>query len=142
MIDRREVLAGAVTMLTDAQEKPVGSGRIPDGNPPPPYYVLGFVGHAVDGAPYSDLNEDASTVIQITCIAQQTDQALWLADKASRAFLERDPATGQWLHPITVAGADVYCREVDSEPGDTSDPSAAIVSYVLRIRLDLTSAAS
>jgi hypothetical protein len=140
VIDRGEVLAGAVTMLTAALDRPVGTARIPDGNPAPPYYVVGFAGHAVSGAPYSDLNEDASTVVQITCVAGQTNQALWLADRASHAFLDRVPISGQWLHDIPVTGAKVYCREVDSEPGDTSDPSAAIVSYVLRIRLGLTSA--
>jgi hypothetical protein len=141
MIDRLAVLTAGAAMLTTAVDRPVGEGRIPDGNPDPPYYVLDLVGHRPDGAPYSDLNEDSSTVLQVKCVAEQLDQALWLADKASRAFIERDQSTGQWLNDIPVPGAKVFCRAVDSEPGDTSDPSAAIVSYVLRIRLDLTSAA-
>jgi hypothetical protein len=39
-----------------------------------------------------------------------------------------------------VPGAKVICRELDTEPGGTSDPSDAIMSYVQRFRFDLTAA--
>jgi hypothetical protein len=45
-----------------------------------------------------------------------------------------------WVVALTVAGAKVMCRELETEPGGTSDPTDAIISYVQRFRFDLTPA--
>lgn len=138
MINRRAVLTGAAQALAQNTDRAVGKGKRPDGDPEFPYYVMHLIDHTLDGAPLTDENEDAGVILQITCIAEQLDQALWAADRATLALLGRDPTTGLWLYEIPVEGAKVWKRASEAEPGDTSDPSAAIVSYVLRIRLDLT----
>ncbi|MFD3516336.1 hypothetical protein [Streptomyces sp. NPDC058657] len=145
---------GPVTMalsalLSSASGKPVGRGRRP-ATFPPPYYLLHLVDVDTTGPPLEDLNEDISLVYQVTCVsgpdpnvqgsAGSDDQAQWLADKARTALLGRNPATGAWLHPLTVSGAKVMGRRPETEPGGTSDPADAIMSHVLRVRVDLTPA--
>ncbi|KPC70377.1 hypothetical protein ADL35_38775 [Streptomyces sp. NRRL WC-3753] len=86
---------------------------------------------------------------QVTCVsgpdparpnsAGSADQGEWMADKAREAFLGRNPATGLWLYPIVVPGAKVTARRLDVEAGATSDPGDAIMSYVLRTAISLTS---
>jgi hypothetical protein len=63
-----------------------------------------------------------------------------MADKAREAFLARDPATGLWLHQITIPGVKNRSRSLETEPGGTNDPADAIIGYVQRFRLDLTPA--
>ncbi|MFF8840460.1 hypothetical protein [Streptomyces sp. NPDC015130] len=147
MIDRLPVTQAVATMLAAASGKPVGRGARPIGVEPP-YYLLTVVSTDVSGAPLADDSEDLSIVYQVTAVtgpAPSTagsyavaDQADWLADKARAAFLARDPDTGQWLHPITVTGARVIARRLDSEPGGSRDDSDAIINNVQRFRLDLT----
>ncbi|MGW5003236.1 hypothetical protein ACWEP8_36910 [Streptomyces hydrogenans] len=149
MIDRLPVTKAVAATLATASGKPVGRGSIPLGAEPP-YYLLTVVSTTPGGAPLADENEDLSIVYQVTAVtgpAPSTagsyavaDQAEWLADKARRAFLARDPDTGQWLHPITVVGARVIGRSLDTEPGGSRDDSDAIIDNVQRFRLDLTSA--
>ena len=69
-----------------------------------------------------------------------TDQVEWLLDRGKEAILGRDPVTGLWLHPLVIPGAKVICREPDVEPGATNDPADAIITYVTRVRFDLTPA--
>lgn len=136
-------------LLTSATGKPVGRGRRP-GTTVPPYYLLHLVGVDTTGPPLADLHEDVSLVYQVTCVsgpdpnvqgsAGSDDQTQWLADKARTALLGRDPNTGVWLHPLTVPGAKVIGRRPETEPGGTSDPPDAIMSHVLRVRVDLTPA--
>jgi hypothetical protein len=148
VIDRRKVTAALAALLTAETGKPVGLGRMPKADPP--YYILYSVDTSVSGAPLADDNEDISVVYQVTSVSGPDpkvvsstgtlDQAEFLADKARSAILRRDPATGLWAAALTVAGARVMCRELETEPGGTSDPSDGIISYVQRFRFDLTPA--
>ena len=148
MIDKRKVTAALAALLETATEKPVGKGRMPQADPP--YYILYSLDATVSGAPLADDNEDLSVVYQITSVsgpdetvqssAGLLDQAEWLADKARQAILRRDASTGLWVSALTVPGAKIMCRELETEPGGTSDPSDAIISYVQRFRFDLTPA--
>ena len=148
MIDRRPFTNALAALLASGTGMPVGRGRMPDG--PPPYYLLYSLDSATSGAPLADENEDASFVYQVTCVSGpdptkpgstgSVDQAEWLADKARRAVLGRDPATGAWTSPLTIPGVKVMCREVDVEPGAVNDPADAIISYVIRFRFDLSPA--
>jgi hypothetical protein len=96
------------------------------------------------------LKEDASLVYQVTSVSGPSssvisstgylDQAEWMADAARDAFLLRHPATGLWLHSLDIPGYRDICRELETEPGGTSDPADAIISYVQRFRIDLSPA--
>jgi hypothetical protein len=148
VIDRRKVTTALAALLTSETGKPVGIGVMPLADPP--YYILYSVDTAVSGAPLADDNEDISLVYQITSVSGPDPttisstgslaQAEWLADKARAAILRRDPATGLWAAALTVAAAKVMCRELETEPGGTSDPTDGIISYVQRFRFDLTPA--
>lgn len=152
MILKRLVTDWVETTLAAASGMPVGRGRAPASGKAPPYYLLYSVDTSVSGAPFADLNEQASAVYQITSvsgpdptIAQSTadlDQLEWMADKARTTFLGRDPATGLWLHPMTVPGTSCMTRSLDVEwgavPGGTSEQEAAIMTYVQRFRFNLT----
>ena len=147
MIKRRAVTAALKTLL-ESTGRPVGLGRMPQAQPP--YFILYDVDTSVSGAPFADDNEDLSVVYQVTTVsgpdpatqgsAGALDQAEFWADKAREAVLSRDPATGLWVTALTVAGARVMCRELEIEPGGTSDPADGIISYVQRFRFDLTPA--
>ena len=149
MIERRKVTDALLAMLRTATGMPVGDGEIPEGATAPPYYILYAVDSTTGGAPFSDLSEDSTLVYQVTCVSGPNPQvansrgsrgqAEWLADKARLALLARDPVTRQWANPITVPGGRVTGRRPDIEPGGTNDPADAIISYVLRFGLDLTS---
>lgn len=148
MIDRRKVTAGLAALLAAETGKPVGLGRMPKADPP--YYILESVDTSLSGPPFADENEDISVVYQVTSVSGPDpkvvsstgtlDQAEWMADKARSAILRRDPATGLWAAVLTVPGVKVMCRELETEPGGTSDPADAIISYVQRFRFDLTPA--
>jgi hypothetical protein len=106
------------------------------------------------GAPLADLNEDGSFVFQITSVSgpdpnvpestADSDQLEWMADKARETFLKRDPDTGLWVYPLTVAGVSCMTRSLEIEPGGmpggTSEQEAAIMTYVQRFRFGLTTA--
>jgi hypothetical protein len=148
VIEKRLVTDALASLLGAATSLPVGRATMPGSSPP--YYVLTPVDISTSGAPYADANEDMSLVYQVTAVSGPAagspgstgtlEQAEGLADKARTAILGRDPATGQWLHPLTVTGTTCMCRELEIEPGATSDPADGIISYVLRFRLDLTAA--
>ena len=150
MIDRRLVTNAFVAMLATGTGKPVGRGKAPTGVSAPPYYVVDSLTTDLSGAPLADENEDAELVYQVTSIsgpdptkpdsAGALDQVEWMADKARRTVLGRDPDTGLWLHPLTVAGYKVMRRQLETEPGGTNDPEDAIISYVQRFRFVLTPA--
>lgn len=150
MIEKRLVTNALATLLGTATSLPVGRSVIPAGVTDPPYYVLTPVDTSTSGAPYADTNEDMSLVYQITTIsgplASQPgstgtlEQAEGLADKARTAILGRNAVTGRWLHALTVTGASCTCRELETEPGATSDPADGIISYVQRFRFGLTAA--
>ncbi|MFB9558636.1 hypothetical protein [Streptomyces roseoviridis] len=149
MIDLLPVTKAVAALLAAASGMPVGRGQRPPGAEPP-YYLLTVVSAIVSGAPLADEAEDLSVVYQVTAVTGPTtstpgsygvaDQAQWMADTARRAFLARHPATGQWLHPLTVPGATCYARSLDIEPGGSPDPADAIINNVQRFRLDLTPA--
>ncbi|MDX3232890.1 hypothetical protein [Streptomyces sp. ME19-01-6] len=148
MIEKRLVTNALATLLGAATSLPVGRSVMPGSGPP--YYVLTPVDTSVSGAPYTDASEDMSLVYQVTAVsgpsasqpgsAGTLEQAEGMADKARTAILGRNAVTGQWLHLLTVTGAFCMCRELETEPGATSDPADGIISYVLRFRLDLTAA--
>ena len=148
MIRKRLVTNAVAQMLASGSGKPVGKGKMPQADPP--YYILYSLDTELSGAPLADENEDASFVYQITSVSGpdptvvssggSEDQTEWLADKSREVFLARDPATGLWVNQLVIAGYKNYCRELDTEPGGTSDPADAIISYVQRFRFDLTPA--
>lgn len=154
MIEKRLVTDWVETTLAAASGMPVGRGRQPTDGKPPPYYLLYSVDTQVSGAPFADLNEQASAVYQITSVSgpdpnvpQSTadlDQLEWMADKARTTFLGRNPGTGLWLHPFTVPGVSCMIRSLEVEwggqPGGTSEQEAAIMTYVQRFRFGLTAA--
>lgn len=149
MISRLAATRAVAALLAEASGLPVGRGQKPKGAQPP-YYLLYSVDTSLSGAPFSDLNEDATTVYQVTSVsgpdptvissAGLDDQAEWMADKAREAFLLRDPATGRWKYPLAIPGYKVMHRGLDTEPGGTSDPADGIISYVQRFKLAWTPA--
>lgn len=153
MIQRRLVTNWVAATLSAAAGMPVGESRAPTSGAAPPYYLLYSVDTQVSGAPFTDLSEDGSFVYQITSVSgpdphvpQSTadlDQLEWMADKARSTFLGRDPATGLWVHPLTVPGLSCMTRSLDVEwgaqPGGTTEQEAAIMTYVQRFRFRLTS---
>ncbi|MFE6126727.1 hypothetical protein ACFQ6Q_00420 [Streptomyces sp. NPDC056437] len=149
MIPRLPFTLALSAMVESATERKVGRGRKPE-DTDPPYYLQYAMPVVRSGAPFTDLNEDASFVYQFTCVSGPdpdhpggyglADQTEFLADRLNTAILGRDPATGLWLHNITAPGCKVIGRSSDVEAGGTSDPGDAIMSYVLRYRFDLTSA--
>lgn len=154
MIEKRLVTNWVETTLATASNMPVGQGRAPVTGQAPPFHLLYSVDTSLSGAPYADLNEDASFVYQITHVsgpdpnvAQSTadsDQLEWMADTARKAFLGRDPDTGLWLHPMAIDGISCMSRSLEVEwgqqPGGTSEQEAAIMTYVQRFRFNLTPA--
>lgn len=152
MIEKRLVTNALATLLGTATALPVGKGSIPratSGFKAPPYYVLAVVDVSVSGAPYPDAHEDMSIVYQLTSVSGPVpgqsgtygtlEQTEGMADKARAALIGRSP-TGAWAQPLTVPGASVICRELETEPGATNDPADGIISYVQRFRFDLTAA--
>jgi hypothetical protein len=147
VIARLPVTMALSALLASATDFPVGRGRKPLANPP--YYLLHSLPAVYSGAPFTDRNEDATLIYQVTPVSGPdpntpdsygvADQAELMADLARKAVLGRDPATGLWLHALTIPDAKVIGRSPDAEPGGTSDPSDAIMSYVQRFRFDLTS---
>lgn len=155
MIARLPVSKALQTLLASATGLPVGRGRVPPGGTPgslaePPYYLLYLVDSTVHGPPLADEHPDATFIYQITSVSGpdpdvpgsvgSIDQVEWMADKARTSVLARDPATGLWLRPLTVAGMKNTGRSLETEPGESNDPGDAIISYVQRFRFDLTPA--
>ncbi|MER0443017.1 hypothetical protein ABR738_00250 [Streptomyces sp. Edi4] len=141
MIERRQVTDAVAALLSTGTGKPCGVGSLPvaAGTPAtPPYTVLYSLPLTLDGAPLTDLCEDAFTVYQVSCIARSHAQAEWLADLVRAAVLARDPALGEWRWELKVPGWLCWLRELDSDAGIDADPGAAIVSYVIRFRLGWT----
>lgn len=149
MIKTRPFTSAVAELLATASGKPVGKGRRPDGSPTH-YYILWRIDRNTGGAPFSDLNEDATLIYQITSVSAPDpqdpdsygtqDQLEWMEDKAREAILGRDPATGEWLHALSVPGVKVMARMADIEAGGTPDPTDGIMSSASRFRFDLTSA--
>lgn len=150
MIARLPVTIALSALLASATGFPVGRGRKPIDAASPPYYILYSLPTTLSGAPLADENEDASFVYQITSVSGPdpskpesfglADQAELMGDKARAAVLGRDPETGLWLNELTVPGAKVFGRSLDTEPGGTSEPNDAIMIYVQRVQIDLTPA--
>jgi len=148
MIRTRPFTDALAAALATASGKPVGKGRRPDGNPTN-YYILWRIDRQTSGAPFSDLNEDATLVYQVTSVSapDPTDpgsygtqsQLEWLEDKAREVILGRNPATGGWLHDIQADGIKVMARRADVEAGGTPDPPDGIMSSASRFAFDLTS---
>lgn len=145
MIARLPVTRSVVALLAEATGKPCGLGVLPrtaSGSPVlPPYTVLHSLPWQVGGAPFSDLSEDASALYQAGCVAENAEQAEWLADRVRAGVLERDRATGLWRHQLQELPAGVVCtsREVDTDAGTDPVPADGIVDYMIRFRLGFSS---
>lgn len=149
MIARLPVTMALSALLASATNLPVGRGSKPP-NVAPPYLLLYAMPAELSGAPLADEHEDASLVYQVTSVSGPdpskqdsrgiADQAEWMADKVRTAILGRDPVTGLWIRSLTIPGVKVIGRSLDTEPGGSSDPADAIMSYVQRFRFDLTPA--
>ncbi|MER5302127.1 hypothetical protein ABT039_22090 [Streptomyces lasiicapitis] len=143
ILERRLATAAFTALLTAATDKPCGIGTAPHaaGRPvAPPYTVLRALPLTLSGAPFTDLNEDASTLYQVDCVARLHEQAEWLADRVRAGVLSRT-ADGTWRHPLRLPGWTCYARGLDLDAGTDHDAAAAIASYPLRFRLDWTRAA-
>jgi hypothetical protein len=148
VIPSRVFTDALITALATASQQPVGHGRRPDGQPSR-YYILHRVDRQTSGAPFSDLNEDATLVYQVTSVSgpdpEDPDsfgtqsQMEWMEDKAREVFLGRDPVTRRWLHDITAPGIKVMTRRPGAEPGGTPDATDGIMSSAIRFAFDLTS---
>lgn len=153
MLMRRPFTDALLALITSGTGKPCGDTQIPDagaGLADPPYYLLYPMPATLSGAPYADLNEDATWVYQLTAVSGPDPdvpnsrparaQAEWMADKARAVVLDRNPVSGLWLHPISVPGLSVMARAMEAEPGVTNDPADAIISYVQRFAFQVTAA--
>jgi hypothetical protein len=76
VIARRPVTNAVVALLATASGLPVGRGKVPAGEPDPPYYIVYAMPLEVSGAPFADENEDASIVYQITSVSAKYFQHL------------------------------------------------------------------
>jgi hypothetical protein len=149
VIDRLPVTMALSALLASATPWPVGRGTKPNGAIPP-YLLLYSVDAQTFGAPLADENEQAEYIYQVTSVSGPdpthpgstgiADQSELMGDKVRKAILGRDPATGLWLHKLTIPGVSVMCRELDVEAGGTNDPTDGIMSYVQRFKLGLTPA--
>lgn len=150
MIDTGPVTKSLVALLATATGKPVGEGTRPqEMDDPSHYYIVYFITRTSDGAPYTDLNEDATLTYQITSVSGgdpddadsygTQDQLQWLDDHARRAILERTPSTGRWLHDMTIPGVKVIGRAHAGEAGETPDATDAIMSSAQRFTFTVTS---
>lgn len=149
MIKTRVFTNGLLEMLATGSGKPVGKGRRPDGNPSE-YYILDRVDRQTDGAPYTDLNEDATLVYQVTSVSGPDpgdpdsygtqDQLEWMEDKVREVILGRNPATRAWLHPLAPSGIRVMARMPEVEAGGTPDATDGIMSSYSRFAFKLNSA--
>ena len=148
MIRSRPFTDALAAALEAGSGKPVGKGRHPEGQPDN-YYVLWRIDRTTSGAPFSDLNEDATLIYQVTCVSAPDpadpdsfgvqSQLEWLEDKAREVILGRDPVTRTWLHDINAPGIRIMARRPDIEAGGTSDPADGIMSSASRFAFDLTS---
>jgi hypothetical protein len=149
VIKSRVFTTALTAALASASGKPVGAGRKPDGKPLD-YYIVDRVDRQTGGAPFSDLNEEATLIYQVTCVSAPDpaepgsfgvqSQLEWLEDKAREVILGRNPVNRAWLYDITAPGIKVMARRPDAEPGGTSDPADGIMSSAIRFAFDLTSA--
>ncbi|MFW3477342.1 hypothetical protein [Streptomyces microflavus] len=74
MIERAPVTMAFSALLATATGIPVGRGRKPAGNHHR-YYLLHSITATYSGAPFSDLNEDASFIYQLTPFPVRTRNA-------------------------------------------------------------------
>lgn len=149
MIDTHPFTKALAALLAEVTGKPVGEGRRPDAGDLSHYYILYFITRTSDGAPFSDLNEDATLTYQITSVSGPDlddpdsygtqDQLEWLDDKARRTLLERNTVTGKWLNDLTAPGIKVIARAHAGEAGETPDASDAIMSSAQRFTFTVTS---
>jgi hypothetical protein len=140
ILERRLATDALAALLGTATGKPCGTGAAPmvgASAAEPPYTVVHALPLTLSGAPFSDLNEDASTLYQVDCVARQHQQAEWLADRARTGVLGRDTA-GAWLYDLSLPGWTCYARSLDLDAGTDTDVAAGVVSYVLRFRLEWT----
>lgn len=156
MIARQAVTKAVAQLLTTVTGKPVGYATVPinsgTGRPyPPPYTLLYPLDHATDDGTLGDQHATAEALYQATFVSGPdptqpdsrgtVEQAEWLADKARTGVLTRaDVGAPGYANPLTVPGAVCYRREA-TDAGATSDPNDAIITYVIRFRFCLDSAA-
>lgn len=155
MIARQAVTKAVAQLLKDVTGKPVGQLTVPldpsTGKAfPPPYTLLYPLDHSTDDGTLGDTHRTAVSVYQATLVSGPdpsrpgsrgtVEQVEWLTDKARAAIARATDGAPGYLHPLTIPGATCYRREA-TEVGATSDPNDAIISYVIRFRFYLDSAA-
>lgn len=155
MIARQVVTKAVTQLLKDVTGKPVGTATVPvdpaTGRPfAPPYTLLYPLDHTTDDQTLSDTHDTAVSVYQATLVSGPdpsrpdsrgtVEQVEWLTDKARSVLARATGGAPGFLHPLTIPGAVCYRREA-TEVGATSDPNDAIISYVIRFRFYLDSAA-
>lgn len=155
MIPRQAVTKAVDQLLRDVTGKPVGQLTVPidpaTGKAyPPPYTLLYPLDHTTDDGTLADAHSTAVSVYQATLVSGPdpnrpgsrgtVEQVEWLTDKARAIVARAANGAPGYLHPLTIPGATCYRREA-AEVGATSDPNDAIISYVIRFRFYLDSAA-
>lgn len=155
MIARQDVTKAVTQLLKDVTGKPVGQLTVPldpaTGKPfPPPYTLLYPLDHTTDDETLADEHATAVSVYQATIVSGPdparpgsrgtVEQVEWLTDKARAVLARAANGAPGYLHPLNVPGAVCYCREA-TEVGATSDSNDAIISYVIRFRFYLDTAA-
>ncbi|MEW9521799.1 hypothetical protein [Streptomyces tubercidicus] len=155
MIARGPVTDAVKSLLATVTGKPVEVLTVPinaaTGKPfPPPYTLLYPLDHDTDDQTMGDQHSTAISVYQATFVSgpdpskpgsRGTDtQAQWLADKGRAVVARAANGAPGYLHPLTIPGTTCYRRQAN-EVGATSDPNDAIISYVIRFRFYLDSAA-
>ena len=119
--DRRELTTALIALLELATDRPWGDGKAPGQSAPEVPYgiVYAIAGGGVDGG-FADPHTDATFVYQLSSVGATREQAEWLADRARRAVLGRDP-TGALLFPLAAADLLVIYRDADSVGGVERD---------------------
>lgn len=127
-------------MLATGSGKPVGLYALPAGaSTTNGYYVLYAMPSDYSGPPFGDDHADAEWTVQITCVAAQGDQAMWLQDKARAVILGRDAADPQrYAVPLVVPGMSITMRRAADE--GPMDPDDGVVSYPQRYTFTVTPA--
>ena len=144
-VSGRRMALAVQAMLVSVTGRSCGYGTAPASDAQPtgntiPYSVLYELGQVAGfGPPFGDVDADARVYVQVSSVGTTAEQVSLHADKVRAAFLDRVPGSGQFVHPITVAGARVIGRALDQEDGTTV--VSGTYTYVQRFALTVSSSA-
>lgn len=119
MIRQKDVLLAVINQLVALLHRPVGLAEIPkELVDEEPYMIVYPLSPDFDGPPFTRPWEDVDFGVQVTSVGLRCDQALWMADRAREAILERGL-------PLMVPGGVEMGRSIELGPelveGDSVD---------------------